>query len=168
MKSIITLLLSFAFLIPAIAQEEVELPKDAKAREKIVAARIAYITEKLNLTPAEAEKFWPIYNEFDQKRKEIRLQAKEIRQNPDPAKSKEDNDKLAIAQQHQVRQKELDLERDYSKKLLDVISAQKVRALPKTEKDFRDLLLRQIQQRQALKEQRQLQRDRKDQRLKNN
>lgn len=168
MKSIITLLLSFAFLIPAIAQEEVELPKDTKAREKIIAARIAYITEKLNLTPAEAEKFWPIYNEFDQKRKEIRLEAKEVRQNPDPAKSKEDSDKLAIAQQHQVRQKELDLERDYSKKMLDVISAQKVRALPKTEKDFRDLLLRQIQQRQALKEQRQLQRDRKDQRLKNN
>lgn len=168
MKSIITFLLSFVILIPAMAQDEVELPKDTKAREKIIAARIAFITEKLNLTPAEAEKFWPIYNEFDQKRKEIRLEAKEVRKNTDPAKSKEENDKTAIAQQHQIRQKELDLERDYSKKLLDVVSAQKVRALPKTEKDFRDLLLRQIQQRQALKEQRQQQRDRKDQRPKNN
>jgi hypothetical protein len=37
-------------------------------------------------------------------------------------------------------------------------------SLRKTEKDFRDLLLRQIQQRQAVREQRQLQRDRKDQR----
>lgn len=168
MKSIITLLLNFILLIPALAQDEVELPKDTRAREKIIAARIAYITEKLNLTPAEAEKFWPIYNEFDQKRREIRVEAKELRKNPEPGQSKEDNDKNAIARQHQVRQKELDLERDYSKKLLDVVSAQKVRALPKTEKDFRDLLLRQIQQRQAVKEQRQQQRDRKDQRPKNN
>lgn len=162
MKSIITLLLSMVLLVPALAQDE-ELPKDAKAKEKIIAARIAYITEKLNLTPAEAEKFWPIYNEFDQKRKDLRVEAKDLRNTPDPAKSKEENDKNAIAQQHQLRQRELDLERDYSKRLLDVVSAQKVRALPKTEKDFRDLLLRQIQQRQAIKEQRQLQRDRKDQ-----
>lgn len=162
MKRIIILLLSFVLLIPAFAQDE-EQPKDAKAKEKIIAARIAYITEKLNLTPAEAEKFWPIYNEFDQKRKDLKVEAKDLRNKPDPAKSKEENDKNAIAQQHQLRQRELDLERDYSKRLLDVVAAQKVRALPKTEKDFRDLLLRQIQQRQTIKEQRQLQRDRKDQ-----
>lgn len=168
MKSIFILLLSYMLLSPAIAQDKPVLTKEAKAREKIIAARIAYITEKLNLTPAEAEKFWPIYNEFDQKRKDIRSEAKELRKSPDLTLSKEDADKNAIARQHQVRQKELDLERDYSKRLLEVVSAQKVRALPKTEKDFRDLLLRQIQQQQAIKEQQQLQRDRKDLRPKNN
>lgn len=168
MKSIITFLLSFIILIPAIAQDEVELPKDTKAREKIIAARIAYITEKLNLTPSEAEKFWPIYNEFDQKRKEIRTEAKDLRKNPDPTKSAEENQKVALAQQHEFKQKELNLEKDYSNRLLNVVSAQKVMTLPRAERDFRTLLLKRMQQQQALKEQRQQQRDRKDQRPKNN
>jgi hypothetical protein len=168
MKSIITFLLSFILLVPAMAQDE-EMPvRDPKSMEKIKAARIAYITEKLGLTPAEAEKFWPIYNEFDKKREEIKLEARLARKNPDPAKSEEENQKAAIAKQHEFRQKELDLEKDYSNKLLNVVSAQKVMTLPKTERDFRTILLRRMQQQQALKEQRQQQRDRKDQRPKNN
>lgn len=168
MKSIVTFLLGFFLLVPAMAQDE-EMPvKDRKAMEKIKAARIAYITEKLGLTPAEAEKFWPIYNEFDKKREEIKLEAKTARKNLDPTKSAEENQKAAITQQHQLRQKELDLEKDYSNKLLNVVSAQKVMSLPKTEKDFRTILLRRMQQQQALKEQQQQQRDRKDQRQKNN
>ncbi|MBL7841055.1 MAG: hypothetical protein JNJ75_13010 [Cyclobacteriaceae bacterium] len=168
MKSIITLLLGFVFVASAMAQDVDEQVKDPKAQEKIRAARIAYITEKLGLTPAEAEKFWPIYNEFDQKRRELRLQNKDLRRNPDPNKSQEEIEKAAITQQHQFRQKELDLEKDYSGRLLNVISAKKVMALPRTEKDFRDLLLRRMQQQQSIREQRQIQRDRKDQRPKNN
>ena len=168
MKSIITLLLGFVFVASAMAQDVDEQVKDPKAQEKIRAARIAYITEKLGLTPAEAEKFWPIYNEFDQKRRELRLQNKDLRRNPDPNKSQEEIEKAAIAQQHQFRQKELDLEKDYSGRLLNVISAKKVMALPRTEKDFRDLLLRRMQQQRSIREQRQIQRDRKDQRPKNN
>ncbi|MFN7600376.1 MAG: hypothetical protein ACK5R0_03145, partial [Bacteroidota bacterium] len=38
--------------------------QDPKVREKIQAARIALISEKVKLTPALAEKFWPIYREF--------------------------------------------------------------------------------------------------------
>lgn len=168
MKSIITLLFSLLLVATAMAQDVESQIKDPKAQEKIRAARIAYITEKLGLTPAEAEKFWPIYNEFDQKRRELRLQNRDFRKNPDPAKSQEEMEKAAIAQQHQLRQKELDLEKDYSNKLLNVISAKKVMELQRTEKDFRNLLLRRMQQQQAVREQRQLQRDRKDQRLKNN
>lgn len=168
MKSIITLLLGFIFLIPAVAQDE-EMPvKDRKAMEKIKTARIAFITEKLGLTPTEAEKFWPVYNEFDKKREALRLEARQARKNPDPAKSAEENQKAAIALQHDFKQKELNLEKDYSDRLLHVVSAQKVMSLPKTEKDFNKILLRRMQQQQVLKEQRQQQRDRKDQRLKNN
>ena len=39
--------------------------------EKIETARIALISERLELTPEQAEKFWPIYREFGNKRKEI-------------------------------------------------------------------------------------------------
>ena len=35
-----------------------------KDKEKIEAVRTAYITNQLNLTPEEAQKFWPIYNRY--------------------------------------------------------------------------------------------------------
>ena len=34
-------------------------------REKIKAMKVGFITEKLDLTTAEAQKFWPVYNEFE-------------------------------------------------------------------------------------------------------
>lgn len=33
-------------------------------RNKIEAIQIAYLTKELALTPDEAEKFWPVYNEY--------------------------------------------------------------------------------------------------------
>ncbi|MDY0781642.1 hypothetical protein [Tenacibaculum sp. IB213877] len=42
-----------------------------EGKEKIKAFKIAYLTEKLNLTEREAEKFWPAYNEFSEKRSEL-------------------------------------------------------------------------------------------------
>jgi hypothetical protein len=42
--------------------------------EKIKALKTAYITEKLALTPKEAEAFWPVYNHFDDKLHDLRKQ----------------------------------------------------------------------------------------------
>ena len=38
-------------------------PLTKQQREKLELFRIQFITKKLDLTPAEAEKFWPLYNE---------------------------------------------------------------------------------------------------------
>jgi hypothetical protein len=47
-------------------------------KEKVAAARIAYITEKLDLTPETAQKFWPLFNELESKRKGYRSQMKKL------------------------------------------------------------------------------------------
>src|SRR6185503_11465850 len=94
-------------------EQEEELPKqDSKAQEKIKAARIAFITERLGLTPEEAEKFWPVYREFSMKRQEIKMQFKENRKNPDPAKSTEQNEKESLELGLKLKQRELDLEKE--------------------------------------------------------
>lgn len=163
MKKLIIILLTALFFTPGIAQEE--QIKDPKAQEKIKAARIAFITERLGLTPDEAEKFWPVYREFSMKRQELKEQYETRRKNPDPKKTTEENEKETIAYGLQLRQRELDLEKEYSDKLLNVVPAQKVMALRRAEVDFRNLLIKQIQQRQAIQQQRQLQRDRNEQRI---
>ena len=40
---------------------------DPSKKEKIKALKTAFITTELDLTSAEAEKFWPIYNAFEEK-----------------------------------------------------------------------------------------------------
>jgi len=152
MKVLLKILFTL-MIIPAFAQdEEVPAAQDPKVREKIQAARIAYITDQLALTPAEAEKFWPIYHEFAERRKEIRQQLKDMKKNPDPNKTTEEYEKDLVDQQFEVKQKELNLEKDYSGRLLKVISAQKLRTLPDAERRFRQMILDQIQRRQLQQE----------------
>jgi hypothetical protein len=136
-----------------------------KARDKIQAARIAYITEQLKLTPEEAERFWPIYREFSEKRVQLQKEYRQAKKNPDPDKSAEENDKELVDLGLKVKQQELDLEKEYSGRLLKVISAQKLRTLPDAEKKFRQLILEQIQRRQMHQERRQNMQERSQQRL---
>src|SRR5688572_2095332 len=148
MKTFVKILFLSLLTTVAFAQDE-ELPaQDEKVRDKINAARVAYITEQLQLTPQEAEKFWPIYREFAERRKEIRQRLRQAVKTPDPGKTDEE----LVDQQFKVKQQELDLEKDYSGRLLKVISAQKLRTLPQAERKFRQMILDQIQRRQMQQE----------------
>lgn len=148
------------FAIPAFAQQDDKRPEDVqpldpKAEQKIKAAHAAYITERLSLTPEEAEKFWPVYREYAQKRQDLRKQFRDARE-------KGTDDKSLLDLDLKIKQQELDLEKDYSGRLQKVITPQKLMNLRQAEGDFRRLLLRQIQQRQHRREQ---MRDRSQQRL---
>jgi len=165
MKKLLILFVCLLMTATAFAQNEEPANIDPKAQEKIKAARIAFITERLGLTPAEAEKFWPVYREFAMKREDLRKQYRDNRKNPDPNKTVEQNEKDALDLGLKLKQNELDLEKEYSGKLLNVVPAQKVMALRKAENDFRKILIDQIQKRQMLQQQRQQQLDKNDQRL---
>ena len=153
MKYLLSIVLAFAMFSAQAQDPDDDGPaSDPNARRKIQAARVAYITDQLALTPEEAEKFWPVYREFAQKRQEIRQQLRNARKNPDPNKTTEQLEKDLVDQQLEVKQKELNLEKDYSGRLLKVISAQKLRTLPDVERRFRKLILDQIQRRQMQQE----------------
>ena len=64
--------------------------------------------------------------------------------------SDEQKVKLAL----ELKQRELDLERNYSQKLLDVITARQMVSLKKAEGEFRDILIRRIQQQKMRRHQR--------------
>ena len=162
MKALARIIFLCLLAYSTVAQDD-ELPQtgDSKVREKIEAARIAYITDQLQLSPDEAEKFWPIYREFAQKRREIRREVREANRTADPNTT----DQEMVDQQFKAKQRELDLEKDYSGRLLKVISAQKLRTLPQAERRFRQMILDQIQRRQLPQERQQNLRDRTQQQL---
>ena len=53
----ITLIITLLLTMNVVAQSP-------EKRERIKALKVAFITEKLELTESEAQKFWPIYNTF--------------------------------------------------------------------------------------------------------
>ncbi|HEY9045581.1 MAG TPA: hypothetical protein VIN08_06775 [Ohtaekwangia sp.] len=163
LTNIVVLLLLSA---PLFAQDDdVPQEQDPQVKQKIQAARVAYITDQLGLTPDEAEKFWPVYREFSEKRQQLLKEYRQAKRNPDPNKTTEQNDKDLVELGLKVKQQEVNLEKEYSDKLLKVISAQKLRTLPDAEKRFRQMILDQIQRRQGLQERREKMRDRQQQRL---
>jgi hypothetical protein len=153
----------FLIALGVSAQELEEMDKvqqDPKAQEKINNLRIAYLTEKLGLSSDQAEKFWPVYREFSQERMKLRNEIKEAQRgidpnNPDPKKQQELID-LSL----KVKQREVDLEKDYSGRLLKVISAQQVLNLRKAEQEFRAMMINQIQQRRMSQQRKENFRDR--------
>lgn len=154
MRKIFALLL-MAIGIAAWAQDEMpEVSQDPKAQERIQSLRIAYITEKLGLTTEQAEKFWPIYREFSQERRKLGQELREAQRqidpkNPDPKKQQDLLD-LGL----RLKERELNLERDYSGRLREVISAQQMLNLRKAEGDFRNMVMQQLQQRRDMQQRR--------------
>jgi hypothetical protein len=43
-------------------------------RERLDSYKIAFFTQRLKLTPAEAEKFWPLYNDLQEKKAKIQME----------------------------------------------------------------------------------------------
>src|SRR5690606_18477760 len=68
-KAIPTLLLLILFTFTAFSQ--------IQKGERIKAMKTAFITQELNLSQAEAEKFWPVYNKFDNQLRALKKKERE-------------------------------------------------------------------------------------------
>ncbi len=66
-KNILILIIALGSFCSVKAQEE----NPAKRAEKIQALKIAFITQKLELTSAEAQKFWPVYGQYESDMKKL-------------------------------------------------------------------------------------------------
>jgi Spy/CpxP family protein refolding chaperone len=137
-----TLLIVFVAVTSAQAQRRSE-----EEIKRIQDAKVAIITNRLNLTPEQSTGFWPIYNEYSHKRKDIhRAQRKLI--NDKKAEGTTDEQVLDnLKEVQELRQKELDLEKEYQTRFLKVITASQVIELYKAERTFNDMLIQRLKQR---------------------
>jgi hypothetical protein len=120
--------------------------QNREAMKKIESARIALITERLGLTPNQAEKFWPVYREYNMERRALRQEFKNARQSVDMKNISEEQSKQLIDKSMDLKQKELNLEKEYSNRMGDVITTKQLFKLKNAEKDFQQMLLKRIQQ----------------------
>jgi len=116
-----------------------------KGYEKIRALKVAHITSELNLSPKEAQSFWPIYNEHNEKMKTLRTQEKKT-VTPDMqvvGRLTEKEASTLLDTLQNIRKKRLESEQDLVKRLSEVISKKKIVLLARAEDNFKRKLLKQ-------------------------
>lgn len=161
-RIMVVMLLIFGWLNMSAQDPDVpeQVRQDPRAQEKINQLRIAYLSERLELTPAQAERFWPIYREFSQERMKLRNEVRDFQRSIDPAKPDPKKEQELVELGLKTRQREVDLEKDYSTRLLKVITAQQLLNLRSGEREFVDILRNQIQQRRMNQQRKENFRDR--------
>jgi hypothetical protein len=103
---------------------------DKKDGGRLQALKIAYITKKLNLSPEEAQKFWPIYNQYAD---EIRKAQIEIRKNK--------------GTEIEIEERMLTIRKKFNGEFLKAISNEKVNGFFRAEKEFNGVVQREMMER---------------------
>jgi hypothetical protein len=103
-----------AVSLTVMAQEN---PKNEAGR--LEAFKIAYLTKKLNLSPEEAQRFWPIYNKYQQELRTARVDNRQ--QQPNEIEREE---------------KILNIRKKYNDEFSRALNKEKVNTLYKSEREF--------------------------------
>ncbi|GAC1379142.1 MAG: hypothetical protein NVSMB45_00890 [Ginsengibacter sp.] len=124
MKKWYAILILFFSLISKFSFAQEEDP-DVK-QQRIEALKIAYISQKLQLNPTEAEKFWPIYYRYESELKQVRQESK----NGDVIEKDE---------------RMLNIRKKYKNEFSGMLGSNRANSLYRSENEFRVVLLRHIQ-----------------------
>lgn len=101
-----------------------------KKEDALEALRIAFISKQLELTPAEAEKFWPVYNKYQG---DLRRMMQEHREKKGGELDWEE--------------KLLNMRKQYKPEFTKCISEQKFDKLLRAERSWGDMLRKELQRR---------------------
>ena len=121
MKTIYTIFIFlFTFSMSSIAQNG----------GKLEAYKIAYLTNKLSLTPQEAQRFWPVYNQYENEIRAVRIESRQ-------------GGKDELEREEKI----LNIRKKYNTEFAKVISPEKVNTLFRSEKEFNALVQKEMMER---------------------
>jgi hypothetical protein len=120
-------------------------PMRAKMGNRVEARRAAFLSERLQLTPDEAQVFFPLFNEYMGKLKTIRQQAIPEKRLEDLSDAEAEK---ALAAQFDVESRIIDLKKEYYQKWKKVLSPKRIALLHQAEREFKGELLNELQNRQ--------------------
>jgi hypothetical protein len=129
MKKIVLFLAISILTIDANSQNE----------NKIEALKREYLTKNLELTPQESEKFFPLYREYEIKKKNLRKSLRNDLKGVEHDGNSASMDKIM----HQ-EQEILDVQKEYVQKFRQFLPEQKILKLLSVEKEFKKMLLEKL------------------------
>lgn len=134
MKTINLFTLSLLLLIgPFMLQAQVNVENTKE--EKIQALEVAFISRKLNLTTEEAQKFWPVFNEYK----------KDMRQIVTVRDQKGQTDIIDLEEQL------IGVRKKYKDRFSDAIGKPRMNQFFQAEKEFRGVLMNRLNKQPGVK-----------------
>ncbi len=120
--------------------------KEGDIDDNIKSQKIAFFTEKLSLTPEEAQQFWPVYNDYWKRKNKIIEDRKVLMK-----QCSDKLDKLTKVETEQYadlyinsHKLESDLLEEFNQKFKKVLPVEKVMKLYFADHEFKTYLLQQI------------------------
>lgn len=134
-----TLLVFFITLNMVVAQQHGK-------RERLKAYKTSYLTDQLDLSSKEAEKFWPVYNAYEKEYFQLKVNKMSEMRNLMKEQGgfeelSEDEANQLIIKLSKNEQAILDAKKMLYRKLKNIIPAKKILLLNKAEHDFNRKLL---------------------------
>ena len=114
--------------------------------KQVLALKVAFITNELALTPSEASQFWPVYNEFDQKIRNLRKQKKVFLNVQDGIQLDKLSEIEALKLLSQIENNDEQvylIKKKFMNDIQKILSPVKILKLKKAEDDFNRKLLKQ-------------------------
>lgn len=142
-KLVLLILLLVPSLLVSNAQDDRKPP-----REKIEQLRIAFLTERLNLSVEEGQAFWPLYNEYESNHFELeKAMRKEMRdlfskENPTEAEVAQ---MIKRAEQHHAQMGAL--RSAYLLKAMKILGPKRTVLLEKSDEDFKREVMKKLRDR---------------------
>jgi len=117
--------------------------------ERLTAYKIAFFTQRLDLTPAEAEKFWPLYNKFSDGKSSLQAERLSLMRNASQNESTMSDAELSATADRLVQTyaDEATLVSSFNRDLKQVLPPLKVIRLFQIENLYKQQLLRELNQR---------------------
>ncbi len=123
------------------------LSAQTAAMEKLNAYKVGFFTKKLNLTSREAEKFWPVYNEYQRQKNQIQLEKASLIRNFNQNEGSLSDNQLTEIGDKLVATfvEESSLQVAFHKKLKEVLPPAKVISFYQAENQYKAQLLNELQ-----------------------
>lgn len=138
--------LAFMFISVCYFNNYAQCDENCKRKEQIKSQKVAFITNKLQLTVEESQQFWPLYNEKNKKSEDIDKQERNIMQNYIKNKETLNNKELEVMadklMEFELTSSKLDAE--YYQLYKKVLPINKILELCEAERQFKHELLKQL------------------------
>jgi hypothetical protein len=143
MKTITSIIFIISFSLISFSQQN---------RDKIKTLKIAFITEKLDLSEKEAQQFWPIYNAFEDEQYQIRRNSFQGRNKINFETLTEKEASSLLKEMRSVETKRHALKTKFIDDLTKILPAKKIIMLDKVEDDFKHQMFEEYRRRRPDKE----------------
>jgi len=135
------LIIAFLFTLPIMVSAQGNVDR----RNEIETYKIAYLTQKLDLSAEEAKIFWPIYNDWQREQDELRKERFQkmisFRKISEIEELSDSEVQVLITNDFNMRQRELNLDRRYYSKLKENLPIKIVGKFYRAQEAFKKELL---------------------------